>query len=70
MRVDWRSLLKHYTRPKKGLFPVGSRVYIGRQGEGKTLSMVNYAYRIKEAYPNSAKFFDTCHIDYNIHHYA
>lgn len=56
MRVDWKSLFKHYTRPKKGLFPVGSRVYIGRQGKGKTLSMVNYAYRIKQAYPNCAIF--------------
>lgn len=56
MRIDWKSLLKHYTRPKKGLFPVGSRVYIGRQGKGKTLSMVNYAYRIKQAYPNCAIF--------------
>jgi hypothetical protein len=35
---------------------VGSRVYIGRQGKGKTLSMVNYAYAIKQAYPNCGKF--------------
>ena len=56
MVIDWKSFIKHYTRPKKGLFPVGSRVYIGRQGKGKTLSMVNYAYRIKEAYPKCAIF--------------
>jgi len=56
MRVDWKSFTKHYTRPEKGQFPVGSRVYIGRQGKGKTLSMVDYTYRLIEAYPKARVF--------------
>lgn len=51
MKVDWNSFRKHYTRPEKGLFPVGSRVYIGRQGKGKTLSVVAYVFSIKKNYP-------------------
>jgi hypothetical protein len=56
MQIDWKSFNKKYTRPKKGLFPVGSRVYIGRQGRGKTLSMVKYIYDLKHRYPNMAIF--------------
>lgn len=56
MRIDWGSFRKKYTRPEKGLFPVGSRVYIGRQGRGKTLSMVYYVLQLQEAYPKSVVF--------------
>jgi len=56
MIIDWKSFIKHYTRPEKGLFPVGSRVYIGRQGKGKTLSMVKYVYDLKQEYPSCAIF--------------
>lgn len=56
MRVDWKSLRKKYTPPKKGQFPVGSRVYIGRQGKGKTLSMVDYTHRLKKEFPDCRIF--------------
>jgi len=56
MRIDWQSFKKHYTRQKKGLFPVGSRVYIGRQGRGKTLSMVDYTHRMIDKYPKMRVF--------------
>lgn len=51
MRVFWDTIPKHWTKPKKGLFPTGSRVYKGYQGSGKSLSMVKYAQDIAEAYP-------------------
>ena len=56
MKVDWKSFTKHYTRPEKGLFPVGSRVYIGRQGKGKTLSMVKYVHDLRDEYPKIKVF--------------
>lgn len=56
MRVDWKSFKKHYTKPKNNLFPVGSRVYIGRQGKGKTLSMVDYTHRLIKQYPKMRVF--------------
>lgn len=55
-KVDWKSFGKKYTRPEKGLFPVGSRVYIGRQGKGKTLSMVHYVEELVAAYPDCRVF--------------
>lgn len=51
MRVFWDTFTKKWTKPKKGLFPVGSRVYKGYQGSGKSLSMVKYAQDIAKAYP-------------------
>lgn len=52
MRVDWYSFTKKWQRPPKNQFPVGSRVYKGFQGSGKTLSMVKYAFDIEKAFPN------------------
>lgn len=51
MRIDWNTLPKKWTRQKGKQFPVGTRVYKGFQGSGKTLSMVKYALDIKEAFP-------------------
>lgn len=51
IRVDWRSLVEKLTRDKRDLPPMGMRVYIGPQGEGKSLSMTHDAYEIKQAYP-------------------
>ena len=61
MKIDWRSFRRKYTRPKKGLFPVGSRVYKGFQGSGKTLSMVKYALDIHKKFPD-AYIFSNIHI--------
>lgn len=51
MKVFWQTFTKKFVKPKKGQFPTGSRVYKGYQGSGKTLSMVKYAFDIKEKYP-------------------
>lgn len=51
MKIDWRSFKRKYTRPKRNLFPVGSRVYKGFQGSGKTLSMVKYALDLHKKFP-------------------
>ena len=52
MRIDFSTFTKKYTRPPKDQFPVGSRVYKGYQGSGKTLSMVKYAFDIQKCYPD------------------
>lgn len=59
MRIDYKSFTKRYTRPPVHQFPVGSRVYKGYQGSGKTLSMVKYAFDVQKKYPE-------CHIFSNI----
>ena len=59
MKIDWSSFKRHWTRPEPNQFPVGSRVYKGYQGQGKTLSMVKYAFDIQKHFPN-------CHIFSNI----
>lgn len=45
-------IYKKWVKPKKNLFPTGSRVYKGYQGSGKSLSMVKYALDVVKAYPN------------------
>lgn len=52
MRIDFPTFVKKYTRPPLNQFPVGSRVYKGFQGSGKTLSMVKYAFDIQKAFPD------------------
>lgn len=52
MKIDWTSFRRHWTRPKPNSFPVGSRVYKGFQGSGKTLSMVKYAFDIQKRFPD------------------
>lgn len=51
MRIDWKSFVKHRTRDDEHAFPIGSAVFVGYQGQGKTLSMVDYAFRIKQEFP-------------------
>ena len=52
MRVYWKTFPKKWQKPLKNQFPTGSRVYKGFQGSGKTLSMVFYAFKIQEEYPD------------------
>lgn len=59
MKIDYPTFLKKWTRPPANQFPVGSRVYKGFQGSGKTLSMVKYAFDISKRFP-------LCHIFSNI----
>lgn len=56
MKIDFKSFVKHYQRPKKDLFPIGTRVYKGFQGSGKTLSMVKYAFDVQKRYSNCYVF--------------
>lgn len=56
MKIFWDTFPKKRTPEKRGAFPVGSRVYKGFQGSGKTLSMVKYALDIAKKYPNAYVF--------------
>lgn len=56
MKIDWGSFLLKRTPEKGPIFPIGSRVYYGFQGNGKSLSMVKYAFDIKRAFPESVIF--------------
>lgn len=68
MKIYWRSFFKHRTPEDKNAFPTGSRVYTGFQGNGKTLSMVLYAFEIKNAYPECEVFSNVIlkGIDYHL----
>lgn len=52
MRVDWASFKKKYNRPPKGQFPIGTRVYLGSMGQGKSLSMTHYVHELLADFPN------------------
>lgn len=69
MRVYWDTFLKRWTRPPKNQFPVGSRVYKGYQGSGKTLSMVKYAFDLQKAYPKCIIFSNIIIRGLNNFHY-
>ena len=56
MRIYWKTFAKKRSRQPRNQFPTGSRVYCGFQGSGKTLSMVDYAFRVKQAFPKSKLF--------------
>ena len=56
MRIYWKTFTKKRSRQPKNQFPTGSRVYCGFQGSGKTLSMVDYAFRVKQAFPKCKLF--------------
>lgn len=59
MKVDWNSFKYKYIKPKTNGFPVGSIVFKGFQGSGKTLSMVHYMFQLKKQFPD-------CHIYSNV----
>ena len=56
MRIDWKSFTKHRTKDDKKAFPIGSAVFVGFQGQGKTLSMVDYAFRVRKEFPDCLIF--------------
>lgn len=56
MKIDYPSFGKKYVRQKGLQFPTGTRVYTGFQGSGKTLSMVCYAFWIKQSFPKCKIF--------------
>lgn len=51
MKVDWKSFKEKYIKPKGKQFPVGSIVFKGYQGSGKTLSMVHYVFELQKEFP-------------------
>lgn len=51
MKIDWKSFKEKYIRPKGVQFPVGSIVFKGYQGSGKTLSMVHYVFQLQKQFP-------------------
>lgn len=62
MKIYWQTFKEKFQPEPKGLPPMGSRVYKGFQGSGKTLSMVLYAREYSKSYPD-AKIFGNLPID-------
>lgn len=60
MRIYWKTFNKKWVRPKKNQFPIGSIVFKGFQGSGKTLSLVHYVIELQKQFPN-------CLIYSNVH---
>lgn len=56
MKIYYDTFTKKRTPEPRGAFPVGSRVYKGFQGSGKTLSMVKYALDLSKKFPNALIF--------------
>lgn len=54
--IDRKSLTKKKSPEKHGQFPTGTRAYKGWQGRGKTLSITEYVFRLKEKYPECVIF--------------
>lgn len=70
MRIYWKTFIKKRTRQPRNQFPTGSRVYCGFQGSGKTLSMVDYAYRVKQAFPKCKLFSNILLKDIEYTHFS
>lgn len=51
MKIYWKTFKEKYIRPKGVQFPVGSIVFKGFQGSGKTLSMVHYVIELQKQFP-------------------
>lgn len=56
MKIDYNSFKQRYYRPKGVQFPVGTIVFKGFQGSGKTLSMVHYLFSLQKQFPNCIVF--------------
>lgn len=52
MKIYWSTFKKKWKKEKGKKFPVGSRIYIGHQGMGKTLSMVQDVIKLRDEFPN------------------
>lgn len=51
MKIYWQTFKEKWQREKGKKFPVGSRIYIGHQGMGKTLSMVEDIIQLRKEFP-------------------
>lgn len=67
--IYWDTFRQKFKRPKKPVFPAGSRVYKGYQGQGKTLSMVAYAFYIQKLCPNALIYSNILINGLNNYHY-
>lgn len=56
MRIDWPTFKERYIKPKGVQFPVGTIVFKGFQGSGKTLSMVHYVLQLQKDFPDCLVF--------------
>lgn len=56
MRIDYKSLFLHKTPEPKHQFPLGMTVFTALQGKGKSLSLVNDAFAIKQEFPECVVF--------------
>lgn len=56
MKIYFDTFKKKYIRPKSGQFPVGTIVFKGFQGSGKTLSMVHYVFELQKQFPKCIVF--------------
>lgn len=52
MIIYWKTFKEKYKRPPKNQFPVGSIVFKGFQGSGKTLSLVQYVIELQKDFPD------------------
>lgn len=69
MLIYWDTFKEKFKRVKKPIFPSGSRVYKGFQGQGKTLSMVAYAFYIQKICPKAHIFSNIIIRGLNNFHY-
>lgn len=51
IREKWKEITEK--RDPELFKPIGSQIYFGYQGQGKTLSMVRHALKVKEQYPKA-----------------
>ena len=56
IKIDFKSFTQKKPDKDSNNFPVGTRVYKGFQGTGKTLSMVRYGLQIADDYDNAQIF--------------
>lgn len=56
MRIDYKSLFLHKSPEPKHQFPLGMKVFTALQGHGKSLSLVNDAFAVKQSFPECVVF--------------
>jgi len=63
MKIDWKSFAKRFT-PEKSTFPVGTVLFTGAQGKGKSISAVHYLVELHRKYP-TLKAYSNIELDYD-----
>lgn len=52
MKIYWKTFAQKWQKPPKNQFPIGSIVFKGHQGCGKTLSLVQYVIELQKQFPD------------------